>query len=182
LVFQLNFFYLSEDFGVTYRGKSWLKMIRSSHSGGGAVSLLRKRRRLNGLQKLRFLADIVKDFADNLCDWVIYFFLPFGRKISFIEDKKKDIRRLRKSGIYDNRRFKSLLNSGAQRSAADLGTVTVKKLKTQLAMSKKKTNPETRPAHNMGIAARLAGRWSNGHFIAVVLQSGLDVRCWAFVC
>jgi len=28
------------------------------------------------------------------------------------------------------------------------------------------------PAYNIGFAARLAGHWSNGHFIAVVLQLG----------
>ena len=31
-------------------------------------------------------------------------------------------------------------------------------------------------AYNRGFAARLAGRWSNGHFIAVVLQPG-----WTFI-
>jgi len=29
-----------------------------------------------------------------------------------------------------------------------------------------------KPAANIGFAARLAGRWSNGHFIAVVLHLG----------
>ena len=29
-----------------------------------------------------------------------------------------------------------------------------------------------KPAGNIGFAARLAGRWSNGHFIAVVLHLG----------
>jgi hypothetical protein len=30
----------------------------------------------------------------------------------------------------------------------------------------------TSTAHNIGFAARLAGHWSNGHFIAVVLHLG----------
>jgi hypothetical protein len=51
-------------------------------------------------RKLRFFGEIVKGFADNLCDMGIFFFLPLGEKISFIEDNKKYIRRLRKSGIY----------------------------------------------------------------------------------
>ena len=59
---------------------------------------------------------------------------------------------MRKSKIYDNRRFKSLLNSGALLSAVDLGTVTLKKLKTLLAMIKKKTDIESRPAHNKSLA------------------------------
>jgi len=33
------------------------------------------------------------------------------------------------------------------------------------------TNDEL-PAANIGFAARLAGHWSNGHFIAVVLHLG----------
>jgi hypothetical protein len=75
--------------------------------------------------KLPFLIGIVKDFVDNFSDLRMFFFLPSGEKISFIEDKEKDIRRLRKSEIYDNRRFKSLLNSGAHLSAVDLGIATV---------------------------------------------------------
>ena len=59
---------------------------------------------------------------------------------------------MRKSKIYDNRRFKSLLNSGALLSAVDLGTVTLKKLKTLLAMIKKKTDIESRPAHKKSLA------------------------------
>jgi hypothetical protein len=31
-------------------------------------------------------------------------------------------------------------------------------------------------AYNIGFAARLAGRWSNGHFIAVVLHLG-----WTYI-
>jgi hypothetical protein len=30
----------------------------------------------------------------------------------------------------------------------------------------------TKPAGNIGFAARLAGHWSNGHFIVVVLHLG----------
>jgi len=30
----------------------------------------------------------------------------------------------------------------------------------------------TKPAHNIRFAARLAGHWSNGHFIAVLLHLG----------
>ena len=83
---------------------------------------------------------------------IMFLFLPSGVKSSIIEPIKTNIRRLRKSEIYDNRRFKSLLNSGALLSAVDLGTVTLKKLKTLLAMIKKKTDIESRPAHNKSLA------------------------------
>jgi hypothetical protein len=33
----------------------------------------------------------------------------------------------------------------------------------------------------MGIAASGAGRWSNEHFIAIVLLFGLDKHRWTFV-
>ena len=33
-----------------------------------------------------------------------------------------------------------------------------------------------KPAGNIGFAARLAGRWNNGHFIAVVLHLG-----WTYI-
>jgi hypothetical protein len=38
------------------------------------------------------------------------------------------------------------------------------------------SNDTNKTAGNIGFAARLAGRWSNGHFIAVVLHRG-----WTYI-
>ena len=127
-------------------------MSTASHSGGGTGSLLSKCRRLNGLLKVTVFYWHCQGFQRWFFSFA-YIFFPLRRKNSLLEHNKKDIRRLRKSEIYDNLRFKSLLNSGAQRSAVDLGTVTVQKLQIQLAMSNQKTYNESWPAYNIGFGA-----------------------------
>jgi hypothetical protein len=47
--------------------------------------------------KLPFLIGIVKDFVEKFSHLRMFFLLPSGVKISYIEDKEKYIRRLRKS-------------------------------------------------------------------------------------
>jgi hypothetical protein len=53
--------------------------------------------------------------------------------------------------------------------------LTKQKATTSTYLNQNTTDEEEGYAHNIGFAARLAGHWSNGHFIAVVLHLG-----WTF--
>ena len=65
--------------------------------------------------KLPVWADIFEGFIGDFSHFLLFFSFSSGIINSFNEPREKDIRRLRKSEIYDNQRFKSLLNSGARR-------------------------------------------------------------------